>query len=328
MTDTQSGSSPLTRGKPDRLLDYTEAPGLIPAHAGKTTVASGTPSRVAAHPRSRGENRRSAAPKRWGRGSSPLTRGKLSVSSRSRPRAAAHPRSRGENMVVMRAFPSCQGSSPLTRGKQTGRLRCKLPVGLIPAHAGKTAWWLYVPYIKTAHPRSRGENYEAHALAIQTGGSSPLTRGKHRTMAMLYPAEGLIPAHAGKTRIATSVWSEATAHPRSRGENLGSGRSVATTRGSSPLTRGKLVRGGAGLSACGLIPAHAGKTRLRQARASCLSAHPRSRGENWEQAAYGIPPMGSSPLTRGKPAPRDRLRLVRGLIPAHAGKTPASRPAR
>ena len=51
-----------------------------------------------------------------------------------------------------------------------------------------------------AHPRSRGENASARALARGPGGSSPLTRGKPCMRAARRGTRGLIPAHAGKTR--------------------------------------------------------------------------------------------------------------------------------
>ena len=91
------------------------------------------------------------------------------------------------------------------------------------------------------------------------------------------------------------------AHPRSRGENdvkTGSGLPVL---GSSPLTRGKPWFSG-----------HPGRGRR---------AHPRSRGENPSRRSTTSPPMGSSPLTRGKPDGLDGASAIRGLIPAHAGKT-------
>ena len=111
--------------------------------------------------------------------------------------------------------------------------------------------------------------------------------------------------------------------------------------GSSPLTRGKLY-GSFGLAhAAGIIPAHAGKTTNRGARATGTRDHPRSRGENAIAGAFASRRAGSSPLTRGKRSPRLRCRrpwgsspLTRGkrggaaaagaasgIIPAHAGKT-------
>ena len=50
-------------------------------------------------------------------------------------------------------------------------------------------------------------------------------------------------------------------------------------------------------------------------------AHPRSRGENVTGTLVPGVQSGSSPLTRGKRAPRRGGNGARGLIPAHAGKT-------
>ena len=52
---------------------------------------------------------------------------------------------------------------------------------------------------KTAHPRSRGENWETFILDEASGGSSPLTRGKLFHLALPARRTRLIPAHAGKT---------------------------------------------------------------------------------------------------------------------------------
>ena len=54
-----AGSSPLTRGKLEESTGDLFASGLIPAHAGKTTLRRGRHWRHPAHPRSRGENPRS-----------------------------------------------------------------------------------------------------------------------------------------------------------------------------------------------------------------------------------------------------------------------------
>ena len=70
------GSSPLTRGKHHGADRRRSRRGLIPAHAGKTSVAWLVPSSPWAHPRSRGENRPRFARLAARAGSSPLTRGK------------------------------------------------------------------------------------------------------------------------------------------------------------------------------------------------------------------------------------------------------------
>ena len=91
-------------------------------------------------------------------------------------------------------------------------------------------------------------------------GSSPLTRGKRRSSNADRTEAGLIPAHAGKTARAVAAGQQATAHPRSRGENSVKIWAASPRRGSSPLTRGKHGFGPFGLSVGRLIPAHAGKT--------------------------------------------------------------------
>ena len=75
--------------------------------------------------------------------------------------------------------------------------------------------------------------------------------------------------------------------------------------GSSPLTRGKHFSDAHFAALSRLIPAHAGKTRTRLARALSSTAHPRSRGENSQAEETMRPRTGSSPLTRGKPESRD-----------------------
>ena len=226
------------------------------------------------------------------------------MASSTASRLGAHPRSRGENLEV-----GLLGGGGL---------------GLIPAHAGKTLLISPTSSGTWAHPRSRGENRGAGGGDKVGAGSSPLTRGKQRqgpptprvrgssplTRGKLFICSvsmrrtGLIPAHAGKTRCQRRSRDPDRAHPRSRGENALVADRAGNRIGSSPLTRGKQVGGGAGLPACGLIPAHAGKTsRSRVARMS-PRAHPRSRGENLVKS--------------GHEGGRD------GLIPAHAGKTPSS----
>ena len=77
VADTKPGSSPLTRGKRVGALAGLGAGGLIPAHAGKTSIVSSRFRAWRAHPRSRGENtlRDISRAGKWD--SSPLTRGKL-----------------------------------------------------------------------------------------------------------------------------------------------------------------------------------------------------------------------------------------------------------
>ncbi len=212
----------------------------------------------------------------------------------------AHPRSRGENLTAA-ILPTCvTGSSPLTRGKQGRRGQGPDPLGLIPAHAGKTAAESVSQNEAPAHPRSRGENDTEFCAGVVGVGSSPLTRGKRVLLRTGGAGDRLIPAHAGKTHALRRQHEAGPAHPRSRGENAVVRPLTSLSVGSSPLTRGKPGQLGVGADATGLIPAHAGKTLAGLAISRRVGAHPRSRGENAVNDPHSRTAYGSSPLTRGK----------------------------
>ena len=220
------------------------------------------------------------------------------------------------------------GSSPLTRGKLRPGIRSRPVHGLIPAHAGKTSIGCVPLTIPWAHPRSRGENPGHTVVRAGLVGSSPLTRGKLTGVSMCVFRAGLIPAHAGKTGPPARPRGQRGAHPRSRGENHPRARAPCRSWGSSPLTRGKPRRILRHVGRTGLIPAHAGKTSRRRRETTLSTAHPRSRGENPTRPAFSASTTGSSPLTRGKPVTPGGESVKEGLIPAHAGKTPAAQRGR
>ena len=173
--------------------------GLIPAHAGKTPTGRQSTGEPGAHPRSRGENISSRDRGTSSKGSSPLTRGKRRTLRGHQPGprlipahagktysaelytfvTRAHPRSRGENTRRHHAVVQEAGSSPLTRGKLPDVDSLGPHLGLIPAHAGKTACCSVAWTRRRAHPRSRGENLVRPGRRPAHAGSSPLTRGKH-----------------------------------------------------------------------------------------------------------------------------------------------------
>ena len=300
MDSLRYGSSPLTRGKPQRIAKITERGRLIPAHAGKTTPAGACHMTPPAHPRSRGENFRMGGGGLFRSGSSPLTRGKPAAPTNvaelvrlipahagktpcSRAPSAsppAHPRSRGENGRGELSHVTSPGSSPLTRGKQVNFDSLSIGEGLIPAHAGKTPSYRLACGRGAAHPRSRGENENVWCVSLPHLGSSPLTRGKRAPPGRHRVPGGLIPAHAGKTSWRGQMVRPGPAHPRSRGENVPSVNHPVNRWGSSPLTRGKLVGWQLVGRGPGLIPAHAGKTSTPVPTCRPSRAHPRSRGEN------------------------------------------------
>ena len=303
--------------------------------------------RESAHPRSRGENRETGRIRVRSLGSSPLTRGKLPPrSARGRRRGLipahagktcfrrsvwrrgpAHPRSRGENDQGAPDHVWPAGSSPLTRGKPGLFSYTGHQCGLIPAHAGKTRHFAGGGACHAAHPRSRGENPVRCVDGQAASGSSPLTRGKHMPSRVTPKQQRLIPAHAGKTARQGPGSLSPRAHPRSRGENTTTAAHPASTGGSSPLTRGKPALTAFAPATPRLIPAHAGKTPPAHGQQTDATAHPRSRGENGRPRGIRLVARGSSPLTRGKLAQLADLVAWEGLIPAHAGKTPNTRPS-
>ena len=196
---------------------------------------------------------------------------------------------------------------------------------LIPAHAGKTGTSPGAETPGRAHPRSCGENSRMRSNTCPLAGSSPLMRGKQDFGSYPLWEWGLIPAHAGKTSSRSTRRSSTTAHPRSCGENHRMKSVAASLMGSSPLMRGKRVDPGRAAMGHGLIPAHAGKTVVGGDHSVLLRAHPRSCGENSMPLIEGRLRWGSSPLMRGKLPHCSSSSPSTGLIPAHAGKTPAPR---
>ena len=240
------------------------------------TTASAT---CGSSPLTRGKPRR-AVLDRYDAGLIPAHAGKTLPAGQTSWRPAAHPRSRGENLPDEIATCQAGGSSPLTRGKLVNDAGLHAVGGLIPAHAGKTPTGWCRRLGARAHPRSRGENADQHAERPPAWGSSPLTRGKPPRGVPIMRIHGLIPAHAGKTRFPPPTQQKPRAHPRSRGENIDDVGVDVNGPGSSPLTRGKRVEGGARDHRRGLIPAHAGKTSPPPPPGEATKAHPRSRGEN------------------------------------------------
>ena len=207
------------------------------------------------------------------------------------------------------------------RGKRLVPCEAGGRLGLIPAHAGKTAEKPCESTSRWAHPRACGENLGLFFDEAREEGSSPRMRGKHAAETSVGLAERLIPAHAGKTQAWAWLVQGAGAHPRACGENGAVDLAARPALGSSPRMRGKQARVWKSRSPTRLIPAHAGKTGYDCVAAVFAGAHPRACGENPWATPRPFLRYGSSPRMRGKQGRNRRPAALQGLIPAHAGKT-------
>ena len=146
------------------------------------------------------------------------------------------------------------------------------------------------------------------------------TPAQHRA---LLDESRIIPAHAGNTSRGSCAWYPRRDHPRACGEHVVERRSRRGFKGSSPRMRGTL---GELVSDClrmGIIPAHAGNTILSRDGAWDELDHPRACGEHGNRRPREVSVWGSSPRMRGTLANNIGLAIDPGIIPAHAGNTPA-----
>ena len=239
--NTFEGSSPHTRGAPDRGGQVFRVVGIIPAYAGSTPKLPAPEALVADHPRIRGEHGSRSAPPPGRRGSSPHTRGahqrapvcarhqgiipayagSTSPSVSSSSIKADHPRIRGEHLGGCLSGSQIRGSSPHTRGARPVGRHVAAADGIIPAYAGSTMASYRLDLMTQDHPRRRGEHPRAPVTTVHGAGSSPHTRGA--------------PAAASPRAMAIS--------------------------GSSPHTRGALCLHRRHRTRRRIIPAYAGSTR-------------------------------------------------------------------
>ena len=293
-----TGSSPLARGLPRRVLRAARGRGIIPARAGFTRSSRTQTTGRRDHPRSRGVYRRSLRMGRTWIGSSPLARGLRGAAlriprrpgiiparagftlhrRRDRSQHADHPRSRGVYPQQRPRSPSPWGSSPLARGLPKEGSDQAAPSRIIPARAGFTRHRVRVLLQRPDHPRSRGV-YPAMTPSLEGGpGSSPLARGLRCSLTGKRFTEGIIPARAGFTSKGDQESSGRRDHPRSRGVYPTTAELNKGLHGSSPLARGLRKPSTDTTPPSRIIPARAGFTDAGMASAAMPSDHPRSRG--------------------------------------------------
>ena len=171
-----------------------------------------------------------------------------------------HPRTRGVYPHSVHHARGRPGSSPHTRGLP---LQCPAFTGrrrIIPAHAGFTFAQDLRLGRELDHPRTRGVYITYSVRMTPLTGSSPHTRGLLLNSVGTHIGVRIIPAHAGFTYTNQRSANENADHPRTRGVY---GYFCVLRRpycGSSPHTRGLLVKKNRAHQRRRIIPAHAGFT--------------------------------------------------------------------
>ncbi len=134
-----------------------------------------------------------------GEGLIPAHAGNTAPHQTGKPTSRAHPRACGEHVIAPTLLEDIRGSSPRMRGAPALAVNGVHFVGLIPAHAGSTAFPDFADSFFWAHPRACGEHSAKWANGNGNWGSSPRMRGARQRSWRRHGARRLIPAHAGST---------------------------------------------------------------------------------------------------------------------------------
>ena len=124
-------------------------------------------------------------------------------------------------------------------------------------------------------------------------------RGSRELCVTAAACPGIIPAHAGLTRIAARGVLYARDHPRACGAHPARCSRVRRREGSSPRMRGSHLLRVDGRALAGIIPAHAGLTSGGCPGRERAEDHPRACGAHTFQRGWAAITEGSSPRMRG-----------------------------
>ena len=193
--------------------------------------------------------------------------------------------------------------------------------GIIPTLAGNTLAEVVQAPTRADHPHSRGEYKTGMTFPVSATGSSPLSRGIHRSRIADMELWRIIPTLAGNTIERPASIGTFKDHPHSRGEYSGAVPVMGSGAGSSPLSRGIPTASGASRPIPGIIPTLAGNTRQALPLVSELKDHPHSRGEYDHHLGRGTRSGGSSPLSRGILHHDMNVVIPVRIIPTLAGNT-------
>ena len=193
------GSSPRMRGTRVPYPTSLAMAGIIPAHAGNTSPVPNVLRHGGDHPRACGEHRQFFPARVSFQGSSPRMRGNTVPDAVRGPSTRDHPRACGEHGETNGYATFGMGSSPRMRGTHILCTNLIYLGGIIPAHAGNTAWREKTDGQTRDHPRACGEHRSALLQEYRQTGSSPRMRGTRLGGYYGNVPNGIIPAHAGNT---------------------------------------------------------------------------------------------------------------------------------
>ena len=174
----------------------------------------------------------------------------------------------------------------------------------------------------------RGEDRALTDPRSRPSGSPPHARGRLACASASTTTGGITPACAGKTRRLLGARRWRLDHPRMRGEDRRKENPPVGECGSPPHARGRQSRDFLFGQDFRITPACAGKTPPLHPQTRPRKDHPRMRGEDFDDADFEPPSLGSPPHARGR---RHILRTRpprKRITPACAGKTEPRRDKR
>ena len=195
-----------------------------------------------------------------------------------------------------------------------------IPSGSIPARAGKPSVVWGSSSGRGVYPRTRGETWPCVSHSYSLRGLSPHARGNRVSDVAAAGGLGSIPARAGKPSSDGRSASSWRVYPRTRGETSGVPTRIRRAEGLSPHARGNRCAENIKGRGLGSIPARAGKPPRRSTVPTLAEVYPRTRGETRCVPLSTRSTRGLSPHARGNLQDLKGHRILKGSIPARAGK--------
>ena len=183
----------------------------------KLTNPTDCPRQAGSPPRMRGKVDEYIHDKLW-LGITPAHAGKSSLSMWSVCCCRDHPRACGEKTFLSWWKSDRLGSPPRMRGKGLYAYVYDGNHRITPAHAGKRCVRPVHRRGRWDHPRACGEKKVGSPPPNTKKGSPPRMRGKGRSAAAYQGAQGITPAHAGKSADGRDHRCGLEDHPRACGE--------------------------------------------------------------------------------------------------------------